>query len=109
MNALTSYIRHIIVTGTRVLFDKLHLPVDGAKDAADVIALAIVGTLSWWFVKYVAPKIKTANIPLFLLGLFWAGLAVFGLTSCGASFSIAAPLPEKLGGGTGTITIIPAK
>lgn len=109
MNALTSYIRHIIVTGTLVLFDWLYFPADGAKEAADVIALAIVGTVSWWFVKYVAPKIKTANVPLLLLGLFWAGLAVIGLTSCGASFSIATPLPDDIGGGTATVIITPAK
>lgn len=109
MNAFASYLRHLIVTAILLAVEKLKLPIEGADAAADVIALTLVGTLSWWFVKYVAPKIKTANIPLILLGLFWAGLAVFGLTSCGASFSIAAPLPDKLGGGTGTITIIPAK
>lgn len=58
MNALASYIRHLIVTGILLLVEKHKLPIEGADAAADVIALAIVGTLSWWFVKYVAPKIK---------------------------------------------------
>jgi hypothetical protein len=59
MNALTSYLRHVIVTGLLFTVEKFKLPLEGAGDAADVIALALIGTLSWAFVKYIAPKIKT--------------------------------------------------
>ena len=58
MNALASYLRHLIVTSILIAVEKLKLPIEGADQAADVIALVVVGTLSWWFVKYVAPKIK---------------------------------------------------
>ena len=58
MNALASYLRHLIVTGILLAVEKLKLPVEGAESAANTIALFAVGTLSWLFVKYVAPKIK---------------------------------------------------
>jgi hypothetical protein len=57
MNALASYLRHIIVTGILIAVEKLKLPIEGADQAADVIALVVVGTLSWAVVKY-APKLK---------------------------------------------------
>jgi hypothetical protein len=58
MNALSSYLRHIIVTGILFTVEKIGLPVEGAGEAAEVVALAVVGTLSWWAVKYVLPKLK---------------------------------------------------
>lgn len=61
MNALTSYLRHLFVTGILFIIEKIKLPIDGAEDAANVIALALIGSLSWLFVKYVAPLIKTAK------------------------------------------------
>ena len=64
MNALASYFRHLIVTGILIVVEKLKLPVEGADDAANVIALAVVGTVSWWFVKFVGPKLKA---PMLLL------------------------------------------
>jgi hypothetical protein len=57
MNALASYLRHIIVTSILIAVEKLKLPIEGADQAADVIALVVVGTLSWAVVKY-APKLK---------------------------------------------------
>ena len=57
MNALASYLRHLIVTGILIAVEKLKLPIEGADQAADVIALVVVGTLSWAVVKY-APKLK---------------------------------------------------
>jgi hypothetical protein len=85
MNALASYLRHLIVTGILFAVEKLGLPVEGADAAADVIALAVVGTLSWWVVKYVAPKVKGKHLPLILLTGIWVGLAVMGMTSCSVS------------------------
>jgi uncharacterized membrane protein (DUF373 family) len=58
MNAIASYLRHIVVTGLVMLADKLALPEEGLAEAADVIALTVVGTLSWLFVKYVTPYLK---------------------------------------------------
>ena len=57
MNALASYLRHIIVAGILIAVEKLKLPIEGADQAADVIVLVVVGTLSWAVVKY-APKLK---------------------------------------------------
>lgn len=82
MNALASYLRHLIVTGLLVAVEKLKLPIEGADAAADVIALFLVGTLSWWFVKYVAPKLRVKHVPVILLTSVWVGLAGAGLTSC---------------------------
>ena len=70
MNALASYLRHLIVTALLLAVEKLKLPIEGADKAADVIALAIIGTLSWWFVKYIAPKLKVPK---------GSGLALFAL------------------------------
>ena len=57
MNALASYLRHLIVTSILIAVEKLKLPIEGADQAADVIAIVVVGTLSWAVVKY-APKLK---------------------------------------------------
>ena len=58
MNALASYLRHLIVTGILLAIEKFGLPIEGASQAADAVALFAVGTISWAFVKYVAPKLK---------------------------------------------------
>ena len=52
MNALASYIRHLIVTGIIILAEKFKLPVDGIEDAANYIALAVIGTGTWLITKY---------------------------------------------------------
>ena len=82
MNALASYLRHLIVTGILLAIEKLKLPSEGAEDAANVIALAIIGTLSWAFVKYVAPILKIpkgSGVALFALA---ASLSLLSLPSC---------------------------
>jgi len=58
MNALYSYLRHLFVTGILLAVEKLKLPVEGAEDAANVIALALLGTMSWLFAKYAPSFIK---------------------------------------------------
>lgn len=55
MTAITSYIRHIIVTSLLLLIEKFKLPVEGSEDAAHAIALIAIGTLTWALVKY-APQ-----------------------------------------------------
>ena len=82
MNALASYLRHLIVAGILLAIEKLKLPIEGAEDAANVIALAVIGTLSWAFVKYVAPRLKIpkgSGVALFALA---ASLALLSLPSC---------------------------
>ena len=105
MNALASYLRHLIVTGLVMAVEKLGLPTEGLAEGADVVALAVVGTLSWLAVKYVAPYLKPSTLPLIAL----CGILAIGLPSCGASFSISGPLPDNFGGGNATITITPEK
>jgi len=105
MNALASYIRHLIVTGLVIAVEKLGLPTEGLAEGADVVALAVVGTLSWLVVKYLAPYLKPSALPLIIL----CGILTIGLPSCGASFSISGPLPDNFGGGSATITIVPEK
>jgi hypothetical protein len=70
MNAFASYLRHLIVTAILLAVEKLQLPIEGADKAADAVALLVVGTLSWWFVKYIAPKLKVPK---------GSGLALFAL------------------------------
>ena len=105
MNALASYIRHLIVTGLVMAVEKIGLPTEGLAEGADVIALAVVGTLSWVVVKYVAPYLKPSTLLLIAL----CGILTIALPSCGTSFSISRPLPDDLGGGSATIIITPAK
>lgn len=56
MTAITSYLRHLIVTGVLVTIERTNLPVDGSQDAANAISLLAVGTLTWALVKY-APRV----------------------------------------------------
>jgi hypothetical protein len=67
---LTSYLRHLFVTGILFFVEKFKLPIEGSKDAANIIALAIIGTLTWVFAKYIAPRIripKKSKMALFAL------------------------------------------
>lgn len=56
MTAITSYLRHLIVTGVLVVIERTNLPVEGSHDAANAISLLAVGSLTWAIVKY-APQI----------------------------------------------------
>lgn len=56
MTAITSYLRHLIVTGILIVIERAKLPVEGSEDAAHAIALFAIGTITWAFVKY-APEI----------------------------------------------------
>ena len=61
MNALSSYIRHLLVTGIILLAEKFKLPVEGVEDAANYIALAVIGSVTWLITKYgkeIKDKIK---------------------------------------------------
>ena len=58
MNPLFSYLRYLIVTSLVLLAEKLALPAEGLAEAADFVALVVVGSASWFFVKYVAPRFK---------------------------------------------------
>jgi hypothetical protein len=52
MSPLASYLRHLIVTGLLLLVAKYKLPEAGAAQAADYLALAALGTITWLAVKY---------------------------------------------------------
>lgn len=56
MNAFQSYLRHLIVTGIVLLVEKTKLPIEGAAEAAEVISLLLVGTVTWYGAKY-APQL----------------------------------------------------
>lgn len=55
MNAISSYLRHLIVTGLVVLVAKYKLPVEGSAAAADALALLALGTVTWLVIKYAPP------------------------------------------------------
>jgi hypothetical protein len=95
MNAFASYLRHLIVTAILLAVEKLKLPIEGADAAADAIALAVVGTLSWWFVKYLVPKIKVPK---------GSGLALFALA---ASLALLTPSCTVSIGPDGNATVSP--
>ena len=70
MNALISYLRHAIVTWLLVILEKYQFPVEGLEDAVNLVVLTALGTLSWAFVKYVAPYLKEPKaIAMLIIGL----------------------------------------
>jgi hypothetical protein len=56
MTAITSYLRHLVVTAILLFAERSKLPLEGAEDAANALALAIIGTITWAVVKY-APEL----------------------------------------------------
>jgi hypothetical protein len=67
MTAITSYLRHIIVTAFLLLVEKFRLPVEGSEDAAHAIALILIGTLTWAFVKYAPELARRLGIAALIL------------------------------------------
>ena len=70
MNALASYLRHLIVTGILLLVEKYRLPVQGAEDAANLIALTVIGTVVWAVAKYCPELAKRLGLLAACLMLF---------------------------------------
>jgi len=56
MPAITSYLRHLIVTAVLIAVEKVNLPVEGSEDAANALSLVVVGTVTWAIVKF-APEV----------------------------------------------------
>lgn len=56
MNAISSYVRHVIVTFIVLLATKWQLPEAGLSDFAEGVALLAIGTITWLLVKY-APEL----------------------------------------------------
>lgn len=88
MSAITSYLRHLIVTGLLVLLEKLKLPLEGAQEFANAVALFLIGTLTWLFTKYgpswaKAATKKKSRLPLFLVAI----IPCFAFVSCGTVVS----------------------
>lgn len=87
MNAITSYLRHLIVTGITLLIAKFKLPIEGADKFADAIALFVIATITWAIVKYAPPGLSK------FLGLsVIAFVAGFSMTSC-AGLDLTARTP----------------
>jgi hypothetical protein len=62
MSALTSYLRHWIVTVIILLVAKYELPVEGSEEMAANVALIVIGTLTWAATKYAKPILKSAGV-----------------------------------------------
>lgn len=67
MNAITSYLRHVIVVGVLFLVAKYKLPLEGASEMADALALAGIGTVTWLVVKYAPEFAKHIGLLALLL------------------------------------------
>jgi hypothetical protein len=77
MTAITSYLRHLIVTGILIVIERAKLPIEGSEDAAHAIALLVIGTLTWAIVKYAPEIAKRLGITALILIP-----ALFFLPSC---------------------------
>jgi len=62
MTAISSYIRHLIVTGVLLFIERAKLPVEGAEDAAHALALIAIGTATWAIVKYTPEFAKRVGL-----------------------------------------------
>ena len=67
MTAITSYLRHLIVTAVLLLIEEFKLPVEGSEDAAHAIALLVIGTLTWALVKYAPDIAKKLGLTALIL------------------------------------------
>ena len=67
MTAITSYLRHLIVTGILIVIERAKLPIEGSEDAAHAIALLVIDTLTWAIVKYAPEIAKRLGITALIL------------------------------------------
>lgn len=67
MTAIASYLRHLIVTGLLLLVSSYQLPLAGSEEAANAIALLVLGTGTWVIVKYLPNLAKYLGLPCALL------------------------------------------
>jgi hypothetical protein len=67
MSAITSYIRHLIVVGILLLVSKFGLPLEGANEMANGLALFLIGTGTWAVVKYAPEFAKQLGLLLFMM------------------------------------------
>ena len=93
MTALASYLRHLIVVMLLYVVQKYQLPVDGADAAANAVALAAFGSLTWAVVKYAPDFAKN-------LGLI--AVCLMALQSCATTTTVT-KLPD------GTLITVTAK
>ena len=81
MTAISSYLRHLVVTAVLLFIERAKLPVEGAEDAAHAIALLAIGTATWAIVKYapeLAKRVGLLVIPLAAALLFLPSCAESG-------------------------------
>ena len=84
MPALASYLRHLIVALLLLVVQKYQLPADGADAAANAIALAAFGTLTWAVVKYLPGVAKTLGL------LCLGGACLLLMPSCATTTTTSA-------------------
>jgi hypothetical protein len=107
MNALASYLRHLIVTGLLIAIERYKLPIEGAEDAAHAIALFIIGTGTWLLVKYSKPILEKLNLPM--LPLLLLSSTLLFLPSCTAlSLALRTPYGDITSTPDGQVLIQPA-
>lgn len=70
MTAITSYLRHLIVTFVIFCVEKFQLPIEGSEDAAHALAILIIGTITWAIVKYLPNIAKKMGLMTITLATF---------------------------------------
>ena len=97
MNPLLSYARHCIVIAVFYIVEKYELPLEGASEAVEWIALAVVTSATWAIAKYFKPimeKMK-GGVGLLIVSAFIS----LGLVSCTAGqlpFTIGIKMQDGL-------------
>lgn len=67
MNAVASYLRHVIVGLVVLAAERIGLPAEGLGVAAEELAVLLVGTLTWLAVKYGPAWLKGGRAGMILL------------------------------------------
>lgn len=97
MNPLLSYARHCIVIAVFYIVEKYELPMEGASEAIEWIALAVVTSATWAITKYGKPIIEKmkGGVGLLIVSVFIS----LGLVSCSNGtlpFSIGIKMQDGL-------------
>ena len=97
MNPLLSYARHCIVIAVFYIVEKYELPMEGASEAVEWIALAVVTSATWAIAKYFKPVMEKmkGGVGLVIVSIFIS----LGLVSCSNGtlpFSIGIKMQDGL-------------
>jgi len=96
MNALLSYIRHLVTAGLFYILEKTDLPMQGANEAIEFVATALITTLVWAVMKFGGPYLKKVGLIKSIVFLAVTSFA-FSQVSCSAIYSAATgqPIPSE--------------